>query len=203
MSDLMKMNSNMISQELIDLETITDRHDLVSSISTPKAYIKKKMDLDYVEIGYMKKQADKFYPGWSWQIISTEVLGTEAYVVHGRLSWFDGSIQRIGDMTAAHRIQKKKSDGAFVDIGNDIKAANTDCMKKAFNMYMNIADDVYRNQVEDTELTDEQVTDLITIAASISEEKESQISDLISNGSIHGLNYQGALDRLTRQSRKS
>jgi len=203
MSDLMKMNSNMISQELIDLETITDRHDLVSSISTPKAYIKKKMDLDYVEIGYMKKQADKFYPGWSWQIISTEVLGTEAYVVHGRLSWFDGSIQRIGDMTAAHRIQKKKSDGAFVDIGNDIKAANTDCMKKAFNMYMNIADDVYRNQVEDTELTDEQVTDLITMAASISEEKESQISDLISNGSIHGLNYQGALDRLTRQSRKS
>ena len=193
----------MISQELIDLETITDRHDLVSSISTPKAYIKKKMDLDYVEIGYMKKQADKFYPGWSWQIISTEVLGTEAYVVHGRLSWFDGSIQRIGDMTAAHRIQKKKSDGAFVDIGNDIKAANTDCMKKAFNMYMNIADDVYRNQVEDTELTDEQVTDLITMAASISEEKESQISDLISNGSIHGLNYQGALDRLTRQSRKS
>ena len=203
MSDLMKMNSNMISQELIDLETITDRHDLVSSISTPKAYIKKKMDLDYVEIGYMKKQADKFYPGWSWQIISTEVLGTEAYVVHGRLSWFDGSIQRIGDMTAAHRIQKKKSDGAFVDIGNDIKAANTDCMKKAFNMYMNIADDVYRNQVEDTELTDEQVTDLITMAASISEEKESQISDLISNGSIHGLNYKGALDRLTRQSRKS
>lgn len=203
MSDLMKMSSNMISQELIDLESITDRHDLVSSISTPKAYIKKKMDLDYVEIGYMKKQADKFYPGWSWQIISTEVLGTEAYVVHGRLSWFDGTIQRVGDMTAAHRIQKKKSDGAFVDIGNDIKAANTDCMKKAFNMYMNIADDVYRNQVEDTELSDEQIANLVTTAAAISKEKETQISELISNGSIHGINYQGALDRLQRQERNS
>ena len=52
-------------------------------------------------------------------------------------------------MVAAHRIQKGRESGTFVDVGNDIKSANTDCMKKAFNMYMNIADDVYRNQIID------------------------------------------------------
>ena len=40
------------------LETVTKKHDIVSDINTPKAYIKKKMDMDYVEVGYMKKIAD-------------------------------------------------------------------------------------------------------------------------------------------------
>ena len=31
-----------------------------------RLYIKKKMDMDYVEVGYMKKIADKHYPGWSF-----------------------------------------------------------------------------------------------------------------------------------------
>ena len=90
------------------LENITEAHNIVSDIPTPKAYVKKKMDMDYVEIGYMKKLADKFFSGWSWEVISTEVLGTEAYVVHGRLKWYDECIWREGDMTAAHRLQKKR-----------------------------------------------------------------------------------------------
>ena len=57
-----------------------------------------------------------------------------------------------GAMTAAHRIQKQRGTESFVDIGIDVKAANTDCIKKAFNFYLNIADDVYRNQVDDLEL---------------------------------------------------
>ena len=170
------------------LEGVTIKHDIVSDINTPKAYIKKKMDMDYVEVGYMKKIADKHYPGWSWEVIKTEFAGTQAYVVHGRLKWYDSGIQRTGDMTAAHRIQRKR--------------ANTDCMKKAFNMYMNIADDVYRNQVEDTELTDKQVADLIKVALGVSEEKASEINIMIEEGVIHGLNYKGALAKLKRQGEK-
>ena len=41
---------------------------------------------------------------------------------------------------------------------------------------MNIADDVYRNQVEDTELTEQQKGDLIKAAFRISEEKASEIN---------------------------
>lgn len=184
------------------LEGVTIKHDIVSDINTPKAYIKKKMDMDYVEVGYMKKIADKHYPGWSWEVIKTEFAGTQAYVVHGRLKWYDSGIQRTGDMTAAHRIQRKRGTEEYVDLGNDIKAANTDCMKKAFNMYMNIADDVYRNQVEDTELTEKQVADLIKVALGVSEEKASEINIMVEEGVIHGLNYKGALAKLKRQGQK-
>ena len=143
------------------LKTITDRHTEISNIPTPKAYQYKKQDFDYVKIEYMRALANKHFTTHSWRIISTEVLGSEAYVVHGRLSWHEETngvmVERTGDMVAAHRIQKLKNDSSkFSDIGIDIKAANTDTMKKAYNMYFNIADDVYRNQYQDIELTKEQ-----------------------------------------------
>ncbi len=131
------------------LSSITKHHKKVSDIKTPKPFVKQKMGMDYVEYSYMREIADKHYPGWSWTVIKTEFAGTEAYVVHGRLKWFDNGVWREGDSTAAHRVQKKRGSNDYVDLGNDIKAANTDCIKKAFNMYMNICDDVYRNQVED------------------------------------------------------
>jgi len=198
MNELVTMNETSIDKIDKILESITDKHDLVSNINTPKAYVKKKMDMDYVEVGYMKNIADKHYPGWSWEVIKTEFAGTQAYVVHGRLKWYDSGIQRTGDMTAAHRIQRKRGTDEYVDLGNDIKAANTDCMKKAFNMYMNIADDIYRNQVEDTELSEKQITTIIKAAFMISEEKAAEMNLLIEEGTIHGLNYKGVLSKLER-----
>jgi len=181
------------------LVKITDTHEFVSLIPTPKAYIKKKMGLDYVEIGYMKRMADVHFPGWTWEIVKGEALGSEAYVVHGRLKWFDNGIWRTGDMVAAHRIQKKRGTSEFVDVGNDIKSANTDTMKKAFNMYLNIADDVYKNQAEDPELSDKQTDDILAIAIKISSEKFDQIQELIENGTINTMNYKGSLAKLRRQ----
>ena len=194
-TDIVASNLNQVN---LALQEITKIHDDVSAIKTPKAYIKKKMDMDYVEIGYMKKVAEKHYPGWSWEVIKTEFAGTEAYVVHGRLKWYDNGVQRVGDMTAAHRIQKKRGTQEYVDLGNDIKSANTDCMKKAFNMYMNNADDVYRNQVEDTELTVDQCNELISLARDISDEEGAKIKILLEEGTIHGLNYKGAFNKLKR-----
>ena len=202
MNKLSLINDSSLAEINGVLENITEAHNKVSDVPTPKAYVKKKMDMDYVEVGYMKKLADKFFPGWSWEVVSTEVLGTEAYVVHGRLKWYDCGIQRAGDMTAAHRIQKSTKTGNFVDIGNDIKAANTDCMKKAFNMYMNIADDIYRNQVEDTELDKKQVSEIIKVAFAVSEEKAAEVNILIEEGTIHGLNYKGAYNKLERLAKK-
>ena len=177
---------------------ITDKHKRVSNIKTPKPFIKKKMGMEYVEVSYMREVADKEFPGWSWTVINTEVLGSEAFVVHGRLKWYDEGIWREGDMTAAHRIQKKRGTNEFVDIGNDVKSANTDCIKKAFNMYMNIADDVYRNQIEDTELSKEQKKALLEAAKAISTEKYDQVSTLIEEGDIYGGNYRSSLAKLER-----
>jgi len=152
----MIVSNNDINEIKKALQAITVSHQEVSHIETPVSEIKQievkeegrsSYKIDYVELYYMRHIADRYFPGWSWEVINTEVLGTEAYVIHGRLKWFDNGIQRTGDITAAHRIQKRKDGNGFVNIGNDIKGANTDCMKKAFNTYMNIADDVYRNQV--------------------------------------------------------
>ena len=182
------------------LSRLTEHHKKVSEIKTPKPFVKQKMGMDYVEYSYMREVADKEYPGWSWTVIKTEFAGTEAYVVHGRLKWFDNGVWRKGDSTAAHRVQKKRGSNDYVDLGNDIKAANTDCIKKAFNMYMNIADDVYRNQVEDTELTVDQCNKLISLARDISDEEGAKIKSLLEEGTIHGLNYKGSYDKLKRLS---
>ena len=180
-------------------KAITVKHKKVSFMKTPKPYIKQKQGMDYVEYSYMREVADKEWPGWSWEIVNTEMHGSAAYVVHGRLKWYDEGIWRTGDMVAAHRIQVKRGTGEFVDIDNDVKAANTDAIKKAFNMYMNIADDVYRNQIEDMELSDEEKNDILVIASEISEKRMKEIHELINNDTINQSNYKGSLAKLKRE----
>ena len=179
-------------------EVIMSTHNNVSNIDTPKSFIKNKMGLDYVEYSYMRKLADKFYPGWSWTIISTETLGSEAFMVHGRLKWFEGGIWREGDCTAAHRIQKKRNSDSFVDVGNDIKSANTDCIKKAFNMYLNIADDVYRNRVEDTSLSQEEIEYLYGEIDDLDDEWKEKISLSIENGDIEKGDISKVMSRINQ-----
>ena len=178
------------------LKNITKQHKKVSSIATPKAFIKQKMGMDYVEYSVMRDIADKEYPGWSWTVIKTEFAGTEAYVIHGRLKWFDNGVWREGDATAAHRVQKKRGTNDYVDLGNDIKAANTDCIKKAFNMYMNICDDVYRNQVEDPELTDKQKNNILE-SAKLSG-RDTEVMEKVESGVINAFNYKASMAKLER-----
>jgi len=205
MSDnsLVVIDKKMLEATDVIRKAITNKHKKVSNIKTPKPFIKKKMGLDYVEFSYMREIADKEYPGWSWTIQKTEVLGSEAYVVHGRLKWYDQGLWREADMVAAHRIQKQRGTNSFVDIGNDVKASNTDCIKKAFNMYLNIADDVYRNQVEDVELSDEQKNDILVIASDISDNRMKEIHELINEGKINTTNYKGSMSKLKREKDES
>tara|TARA_R100000008_G_scaffold28683_1_gene15845 strand:+ start:3081 stop:3722 length:642 start_codon:yes stop_codon:yes gene_type:complete len=175
-------NGAIVTNDGFDI--IRNLHEEVSMEDTPRSFIKNKMGVDYVEVGYMKKMADKHYPGWSWTIIRTETLGSEAFMVHGRLKWFEGGIWREGDMTAAHRIMKKRNSNEFVDVGNDIKSANTDCIKKAFNMYLNIADDVYRNRVEETSLSQEDIDFLYEKMEGLDDDWKEKISLTIESGEI-------------------
>tara|TARA_R100000781_G_scaffold109115_1_gene73913 strand:- start:118 stop:726 length:609 start_codon:yes stop_codon:yes gene_type:complete len=178
------------------LKGITEHHKEVGRIETPKGLVKKKMGFDYVELSYMKKIANEQFPGWSWTIIDTEALGTAAYVVHGRLKWFDNGLWREGDMVAAHRIQTKRGSTEFVEIGNDIKSANTDCLKKAFNVYMDIAADVYRS--DDPSLDDDQIDELKSIALRVSEEQFNKVQIFVEDGTINSGNYKASKAKLER-----
>jgi hypothetical protein len=180
--------NNMLPQIEEVLTKITEKHKKVSDMSTPINQISKKMGYDYVEIGYMKHIANEEYPGWSWEIINTEVLGTEAFVVHGRLTYYVAGIKQIGDMVDSHRIQKQRDGGDFVDVGNDIKSANTDCMKKAFNMYLNIADDVYRNQVVDLDESEKMLINEKMLLAGFDAKEIARIGLNITKGKVTQLN---------------
>jgi|TARA_R100001530_G_scaffold38802_2_gene30022 hypothetical protein len=190
LSDLLQHGSTPLP------DVIIDTHDNVSNIDTPKSFVKNKMGADYVEFSYMRDVADKNYPGWSWTVIKTETLGSEAFMVHGRLKWFDGGIWRNGDCTAAHRIQTRREGSGFVDIGNDIKAANTDCIKKAFNMYLNIADDVYRNRVEDVTLTQDDLDIIEESMEGLSEEWRAKILSSVENGEVERRDVKKVLARI-------
>jgi len=173
-----------ISVEQVDMNLITQKHKDVSNIDTPKFFVKNKMGVDYVEYSYMRDVADTHFPGWSWHIIKSEALGGASYVVHGRLRWFDNGVWREGDAVAAHRIQKKRGSDEFVDIGNDIKASNTDAIKKALNMYLNIADDVYRNRIEDLTLSEEEISSIKSSMEELDDETKNKITGLLDKGEI-------------------
>ena len=184
MSGLTEMtinNKGALSLDTVNesLIKITNQHKKIGKIQTPKGLVKKKQGFDYVELGYMKSVANEQFPGWSWNIIKSEALGSNAYVVHGRLKWLDNGLWREGDMVAAHRIQTKVGTDTFVDIGNDIKSANTDCMKKALNVYMDIAADVYRS--EDPNLDDKQYKKLMEKANKLDTDTAYSIAKKIEN----------------------
>jgi len=194
---------NMLPQIQTELKKVTDKHQKVSDIETPPSQISKKMGLDYVEIGYMKHIADTEFPGWNWEIIKSEALGSEAYVVHGRLTYYSAGLKRVGDMVAAHRIQKGRESGTFVDVGNDIKSANTDCMKKAFNMYMNIADDVYRNQVVDLDEKEKMLVNEKMLDAGFTTKEIERIQLNINKGKVNRKNVNELYEWITEQKKES
>ena len=64
---------------------------------------------------------------------------------------------------------------------------------------MNIADDVYRNQIEDVELSDEEKNDILVLASEISENRMEAIHKLINDGQLNKANYKGSVNKLKRE----
>ena len=144
------------NNSLVDLETdVVLKHSDVSQIDTPKYYVKQQQGFDYVDEGYMRHLLNIHYPIWKWEIIKYEFIGDTAISVHGRLTISDNGIERHFDSIDAHRIASNQK--GYVDIGNDLKSANSDCFKVAVNRLCNIADDVYRKRIEDISLESKQL----------------------------------------------
>ena len=155
----MKKNVNGVlakSSQLVELEAdVISKHSDISNIDTPKYYVKQQQGFDYVDEGYMRHLLNMHYPIWKWEIIKHEFIGDKAILVHGRLTIIDNGAERHFDSIDAHRIASNQK--GYVDIGNDLKSANTDCFKVAVNRLCNIADDVYRKRIENISLTTEQI----------------------------------------------
>jgi len=171
-------------------------HKEISALETPKNEVKKDYGgMDYVEMSYMRRIADEYFPGWSWTIIDRMVHPVGeleiAFSIHGRLTWYDNGIIRTGDMTAGHANYLLQDKTGYVSVSNAWKSANTECMKKAFNTFMNIADDVYRNV--DTSLSQDERTTLLNLLSKIDADwleqeqgtTRQQMDEKILNGTIN------------------
>ena len=127
---------------------VQTKHKTVSDFQTPQVYVQKRQNFDYVDEGYMRQIMNDFYPVWSWTIISWSTNFEEGHVeVHGRLTIVDEGFERNFDSVASHRIMRKRDSGQLVDLGNDMKSANTEAFKVAANRLCNVSDDVYRKSV--------------------------------------------------------
>ena len=180
---------------LVEVEDILQsKHDFVSNIPTPKVFVKDKGGFDYVDEAYMRHLLNNHYPIWKWDIIKYEFIGDKVISLHGRLTLIDHGIERHFDSVAAHRIAS--NDRGYVDLGNDLKAANSDCFKVAVNRLCNIADDVYRKLIPDLTLSEEQREKLATALDGIDHVTIGKVKEGMDNLSINSTNYEATIRKL-------
>ena len=180
---------------LIETEDhLQSKHDFVSNIPTPRVFVKDKGGFDYVDEAYMRNQLNAHYPIWKWEIIKYEFIGDKAISLHGRLTIVDHGIERHFDSVAAHRIASNQK--GYVDLGNDLKAANSDCFKVAVNRLCNIADDVYRKIIPDLTLSDGQKEKILGLIDGMNSATAGNVKAGMEGLEINSLNYEATIRKL-------
>ena len=66
-------------------------------------------------------------------------------------------------------------------------------------MYLNIADDVYRNQVDDLELSDDKKDEILELALKCSTGRLEEVKKLIDNQTLNSANYKASYAKLQRE----
>ena len=180
---------------LVEIEDVLQsKHDFVSNIPTPKVFVKDKGGFDYVDEAYMRNQLNAHYPIWKWEIIKYEFIGDKVISLHGRLTIVDHGIERHFDSVAAHRIASNTK--GYVDLGNDLKAANSDCFKVAVNRLCNIADDVYRKIIPDLTLSQDQKEKILGLIDGMNSATVGNVKAGIEGLEINSLNYDATIRKL-------
>jgi hypothetical protein len=198
MSELAMYQSDMeeLHDQAIQDDVLINKHQQVSETPTPSDVVKSRNGFDYVDEGYMRWRLNQHYPIWSWEVIKYETLGDKAIVVHGRLKVMDEGVPRSFDSVAAHRIAVSRNGSGYVDLGNDLKAANSDAFKVAVNRLCNVADDVYRKQYVDKSLDEVQANTLMDVIAEMDKKEADQVYKALKSGKINKDNYDKVMSKL-------
>ena len=190
-----QMQAMAIKQQL---DNLIKKHEKLSNMDTPKPYIESRADgVDDVDEGYMRAMLNENFPVWNWEIKKYEILGDVEIIVHGKLTVVDEGIPRNFEAIASHRIAKNAK--GYVNISNNLKSANTDAFKVAVNRLCNIADDVYRKQMVDYNLDDEQRSNIEEILSGIGDsELSDKIKDEVDSLGINSQNYKQTIIKLNK-----
>ena len=115
----------------------------------------------------------------------------------------DEGIPRSFDSVAAHRIAQARSGSGYVDLGNDLKAANSDAFKVAVNRLCNVADDVYRKQYIDNTLSKNQSDYLYLLMSQLDVQEAEKVEMALTSGKINTDNYDKVVSKLKIEESKN
>lgn len=159
------MEKNLIDNQKMAIATIT--RDEISKFTeiglsndqlnillkpTPKKYVKTRQGKggqkwDYITGGYVTKVLNLAF-GWDWdfKVIKYEFdLQIGQAFVHGRLTVRIGSRSIKKEQFGRVDIKFRKGTDKPLDLGNDLKAATTDSLKKCASL-IGVANDIYNKE---------------------------------------------------------
>jgi hypothetical protein len=174
-------------------DDLRDHDNAIKADKTPPDQVKKQQNFEYITFQHMKNKMDEYYPGWQEEIISLKMESGWA-IVHVRVTVvMPNGVAVSRDAMDAHRIQKNREKQTLVDPGNDIKAAVSDALKKAFSLF-SIGADVYK--FYEPVMTNEEVEILLQKAEIIG--KRDIFEGHLEDGNLTAKNYAQNLARIER-----
>ena len=155
---------------------------------------------------YVKKVLNSIF-GWDWdfEIVSFDVnMAAKQAIVHGKLTCRANGATVVKHQFGRADIKIRKADGTPLDLGNDLKAASTDALKKCASE-LGICSDVFgESEFKSITVTDEQTSNesllkelsqlLIIKKAYLSDEDLKRIEEIIIEEEV--TSYQKAIQTL-------
>jgi len=191
-NDLALIDASELS--LVDNSSLNEKQLAVLLRKTPPQFIKKRPakgggQWDYVTGGYMKKLLNlSFGFDWDFEIINSSIQFGEA-IVQGKLTCRSNGKTIIktqfGNKDVIYRKQSQaeidsKAERIPLSIGNDLKAAATDCLKKCA-AEIGFAADIYNKEDFKEVRVDTKVVELSDISELFELKKENLTEDEIIN----------------------
>lgn len=186
-----------------DEDKVRHTHNTISKKDTHPFYIQQRSGpggkmMDFVDEGYMRQVLNDNFPIWNWEVISYEIFGPPQmpdYVcVHGRLTINDNGAERYFDALAANQVKYMRDTSVTVDLGNDMKSANTQAFKLACNRLCNISDDVYRKSV----LSDEQLDTIEGMIGELDMATKKRVMESIGDHKINPGTFSNTVEKLNK-----
>ena len=168
---------------------------------TPAKFIKKRVGrggkyFDYVETGFVIEQLNKAFNNmWDFEIVDKQI-GQDKIWVLGKLTV--KFITPFGIQTISKSqfggSDVKRSNGVVIDIGDDLKAAASDSLKKCASL-LGIAKDVYfREDYSDEAVKVAEFDEMAENQKPATDKQKYAIKNLMKEGKI---NYSGDVEKLT------
>jgi len=122
------------------------------NVKTPSKYILERIGtggkmFKYVETGYVVKTLNEKFnwkgiPLWDFKIIEQQIGANQIWVKGQLTVHISDAITITKEQFGASDIKKARATGQVMSIGDDLKAASSDALKKCASL-MGIASDVY------------------------------------------------------------